>query len=190
MPYGCFSINSDVYNDYTYQDRQKAFRKMERERKQGKLPLTKGTTWKELWDWARSHYGEKWYRQLQALEQDKKEEREAVDLDERRRKEAKKWKREGIISEMELATDEAMLAEGVTWSDIMAWPPQPNVLPAVEVGFHAPSPSSSVRSENSIISTHPPTPTPARRQAMDGPQIPRGAGKTGDVWNGAPLDPV
>ncbi|KND86532.1 hypothetical protein TOPH_08828 [Tolypocladium ophioglossoides CBS 100239] len=83
----------DKYNDLVYLNRQKALRKMEREREEGKLPLTKGKTWEELMAWARMHYGEAWWAQRAALEQDEREKREARGPDERKKKSSKAAKR-------------------------------------------------------------------------------------------------
>ena len=121
------------------------------------------------------HYGEAWYKQREALERDKQEEREALDPTERKKKSLKAAKRYRILGEMELQRDKGMLAEGKTWHGIMVWPAEPsNVLPLVEMSSDAvssPFSSSSGHSDHSGPSTYPPTPNDFRREAMDGPQM-------------------
>lgn len=176
-----------VTYDFVYANRQKALRKMEREREKGKV-LMKGKTWQELCDWARMHYGEVWYKQRQALDRDRQRAREIQDEDERKKHSLKADKRCVIIREMELQRDEGMLAEGKTWQEMMAWPVGPSdVLPSVEAGGDAvSSPSSSCHSDRSGYSTYPPAPTDFRRQAMDGPQLTDEQRRMGKAnWGGA-----
>ena len=168
-------LKPSVNDDHVYLERQKALREMELEREQGNLLLDKGKTWQELKAWARMHYGKVWYAQRQALERDEQEQQEAVDPDESNKKGRKAYKRWKLVREMQWATDEDMLAQGKTWQEIMAWPPDPsNDMPSVETGdgvdadaVRSPSTSSD---DNSMISTYPPTPTDFRREAKSGPQ--------------------
>ncbi|ERS98555.1 hypothetical protein HMPREF1624_05340 [Sporothrix schenckii ATCC 58251] len=169
-------LKRDVRDDHVFLVRQAELRKMEREREEGKLVLDKGKTWEELLAWARWHYGEEWYKDQQALARDKKAaEDEALGPAEREKRRIKADKRSARLYYMHLDKDEAELARGRTWDDIMAWPPtagQRTALPAdAETSPAAlPSPTSSTRSDNSRISTFPPTPTDVRRQAMGGPR--------------------
>lgn len=168
-----YDTGVDKFNDRVYLNRQRALRKMEREREEGKLPLTKGKTWVELMAWARTHYGEAWWAQRAALDRDEREKREALDPDERKRKSSKAAKRWLGLREMQRAGDERVLAQGKTWHEIMARAAEPrSTPPPVEAaGDVVSSPSAgSEHSDGSGYSTYPPTPTDARRQAISGPQ--------------------
>jgi len=60
------------------------------------------------------HYGEVWYQQRKVLDRLDREEEEISDPEERR-KIISKWRKcRDIISDVQLDTDEAMLAEGKT----------------------------------------------------------------------------
>lgn len=101
----------------------KAPRKMERERKKGKLP-GKGKTWEEVTTWARIHYGEEWYRQHEALDRDEQKEREAMGTDEWRRENLKAARHSNLLRDMQWERDEEMLAAGKTWHGL----PSPRIL--------------------------------------------------------------
>ncbi|KJZ69992.1 hypothetical protein HIM_10619 [Hirsutella minnesotensis 3608] len=173
-----YDTGVDKYNDTVYLNRQKALRIVERTKEKGKLPQTKAKTWVELMAWARVHYGEVWWAQREALEQDEREKREAVDPNQRNRKSLKAAKRWLRLREIQRTRDEEMLAEGKTWHDIMAKPVESlDTLPPVGTGADVSLPSSSEHSDGSGYSTYPPTPSNARRQAIAGPQGPQ------DQWD-------
>lgn len=163
--------NFYINRDQVYEERKRTIRVMERERQKGMLPL-KGKTWQELMAWARMHYGEVWYQQRKVLDRLDREEEEISDPEEKK-KIISKWRKcRDIISDVQLDTDEAMLAEGKTWHDIMAFPVNPsNIAPSIETGGHtirSPSPSS----DGSGYNTYPPTPTETRIEARNGPHGP------------------
>ncbi|KIH87766.1 hypothetical protein SPBR_04836 [Sporothrix brasiliensis 5110] len=170
-------LKRDVRDDHVFLVRQAELRKMEREREEGKLVLDKGKTWEELLAWARWHYGEVWYEDQQALARDKQAaEDETLDPAEREKRRIKADKRSARLYFMQIDKDEAELTRGRTWDDIMAWLPTAEQRTALQVDKEAspaalPSPTSSTRSDSSRISTFPPTPTDARRQALDGPLL-------------------
>ncbi|KAJ9137662.1 hypothetical protein NKR23_g8951 [Pleurostoma richardsiae] len=169
-------VKLDVKDDHIYLERQKALRQMEREREEGKLLLDRAKTWQELMAWARMHYGDVWFAQRQALEQDKQREKEAEGRSDEYKKSKKARRRRELVRNLQWDKDEEMLAQGKTWQEIMAWPPQPSsIIPPTEMAMSEatgadPVRSPSVSSDDSMISTYPPTPSDCRREAKHGPQ--------------------
>ncbi|KAK4129992.1 hypothetical protein BT67DRAFT_446102 [Trichocladium antarcticum] len=169
--------NIYIQHDLAYNKRQRLLRAMEDEREEGKLPQ-KGKTWQQLMAWARAHYGEAWYRHWEALARLSREIDETSDPDRETKLLSKQNKHAGIMRDIQLDTDERMLADGKSWHDILASPAEPsNIAPA----FRSPSPSSDGETDLSGYDTYPPTPTHFRSQAMHGPRVPLSSGDV-NVW--------
>ncbi|KXX75541.1 hypothetical protein MMYC01_203212 [Madurella mycetomatis] len=163
--------NIYVHRDPAYKERQRALRRLERERQEGKLP-PQGKTWQELMAWARMHYGEAWYQHREAAGRLDREMVETSDPDEEYRLFSKLGKHEDIMRAIQFDTDERMLAEGKTWHDILALPAEPSdIAPSAEIIFRSPSPSSDGSTDLSGYDTYPPTPTDLRSEAMYGPKV-------------------
>ena len=165
-------LKPSVQEEHIYLNRQKALREMEDERDEGKLVLNKGKTWEELVDWAECTMARHGISSVRPWAKDEKEAREAVEPNDRRRKGLKVHRRLNLMREMQVSRDEEILSRGETWQEITAWPPRfSSPIQSFEADVNAiSSPSSSEHSDNSMISTFPPTPSDIRREVMVGLQ--------------------
>jgi hypothetical protein len=121
--------NIYLRHDPVYNKRQRALRRMEDEKQEGKLP-PKGKTWQQLMAWARVHYGEVWYRHGEAMARLDREEEETLDPEEQRKIWSKQRQHEDIMTGIQRDTDERMLAKGKTWHEILVFPAEPsNIAP-------------------------------------------------------------